>query len=307
MATVLAFLCSGRKNGYTSQMLRALCGGIEQVDGVEVDWVHLHDYQFGPCRSCFSCIRDDEHTCVQDDDFGRRGEGTLFRTLRGANGIAIGDAVHNWGPTATCHLLIERMYPFLWSGELNGMPLASLSCATNQGMHRLARENICKWAFGHGFRYVGGLAVHTARWERALEEAAALGEQLGEAALDDERDGRRPWDGEEEKYLAYRDRPFRALTPYLQNLTNDTLDADRSLIAESLDERTFQREEAVELLEQALPHLREALANHEAGDAEAAIGHLVKAGTFWTHATWKEFLEETVIRAKQPESYRPLG
>jgi hypothetical protein len=32
----------------------------------------------------------------------------------------------------------------------------------------------------------------------------------------------------------------------------------------------------------------------------------VEASAAWTHATWKEFLEEGVIKAKQPEAYRPL-
>jgi hypothetical protein len=32
----------------------------------------------------------------------------------------------------------------------------------------------------------------------------------------------------------------------------------------------------------------------------------VKAGALWTHATWKEFLEEEVIGTPAPGAYRPI-
>jgi len=305
MAKVLAILCSGRREGYTATLLEAALGSIGACDGVEAERVDLHDYSFGPCRSCFACIRNDDHTCMQDDAFGRRGEGELSARLATANGLLIADPVHNWGPSATCHLLIERCYSFLWSGKLSGMPFASISCASNQGMHRLARANICKWAFGFGMRYVGGIAAHTAYFDRARREAHQLGQQLGAAALRDAADGREAMT-DEDRFLAYMDSPWAALDPYLENLTHGTMRWEGSLIQEALEAGTFTKPEAAKLLAEAGEILRDALAARAGGDLEEANRLLVKASACWTHATWQQFLEDDVIGATQPGAYRPL-
>ncbi|MDP7249751.1 MAG: flavodoxin family protein [Planctomycetota bacterium] len=304
MATVLAVLCSGRKKGYTAGLLNAAVEGIGGVEGVNAEVVHLWDYQFQPCRSCFHCIRNPEHDCAQSDAMGRDGE--LHQKVAGANGMFIADAVHFWGPSAMCHLFIERLYPFLWGDGLNGMPFASVSCASNQGMQILATKDICKWASSLKTRYVGGLPVHLCYYEKAIEEARDLGARLGEAALRDEREGRQTYADDEERFLAYDDSHWHALRPYLQNLTNDTFEADSSLIAEALHEGAFTRPEANELLEKALPKLEATLSHYQAGDRAAAYRELVATSALWTNATWLEFLEQDVVRGKQPESYRPL-
>lgn len=301
MATVLIALCSGRKNGYTAGLWRRAIEGAAEVEGITVDAIHLHDYRFGPCTSCFWCIRNQNRGCVLDDDFGRKADGELFRKVMAADAAMLVDAVHNWGPSATGHLFIERLYPLLWSGAWRGLPFASISCATNQGMHHLARENYCKWAGGFGLRYLGGLAVHTTCYEEAQDQAHALGATLAEAAAKGEREGRGDW-SDEDVYRHHLDLPWRFVVPYLENLTGGTMDADRSLIARGI--ATFRNKEAVELLREALPHLRQALEAHAAG--ERAIPDLVATGTRWTQATWKEFLEEDVIGVAAPDTYRPV-
>jgi len=303
MATVLIALSSGRKNGYTAGLWQRAVDGAAVVDGVTVDAVHLHDYRFGPCTSCFHCIRHRGSGCTLEDDFGRHGEGELYRKAAGADAVMLVDAVHNWGPSAITHLFIERLYPLLWTGTRRGLPFASISCASNQGMHHLARENICKWAGGLGFRYVGGLAVHTALYNESLKEAQTLGSTFAEAALGYEREGANDW-SDIELYRHHVDQPWGLVAPYLHNLTSGTMDADRSLIAHGI--ATFRRPDAVQLLREALPELRRAIEAHAAGDAEAAIPHLVAAGSRWTHATWKEFLEDEAIGTSIPEAYRPV-
>ena len=303
MATVLIALCSGRKHGYTAGLWERAAEGAATVTGVEADAVHLHDYRFGPCTSCFWCIRQRGSGCVLDDDFGRKGEGELYRKAEAANALMLVDAVHNWGPSATGHLFIERLYPMLWAGTRRGIPFASISCATNQGMHRLARDNYCKWAGGLGLRYVGGLAVHTTFYDDGLAEAHALGIAVGQAAAADERQGRGEWP-DAELYRHHIGLPWEFVGPYLDNLTNGTMDAGQSLIARGIG--SFGNAEAVGLLREALPELRKALDAHAAGDPERAVPHLVAAGTRWTHATWKEFLEEKAIGATIPDAYRPV-
>jgi len=301
MAKVLALLMSGRARGFTASLLERAAEGARSVDGVEVEWVHVQRHKFGPCTSCFNCIRDsDEHACTLRDAMGK--DGALMAKVEEANGIIIGDPVHTWGPTATCHLFVERCYPHLWTGKLVGMPFASISCASNQGMQRLARENLCKWSFTMGFRYMGGLPVHTTQLARARGEAEDLGRQVGQAALEDAVE-RRPF-ADQEKFVAYLDQPWSALEPYLENLSNGTMSWDGSLLAEGVE--SFESDEARDLLTEARGHFEAALRLRGAGQREESCAELVRASALWTHATWKEFLEEDVIRSAKPEAYRPI-
>ncbi|MBT3344716.1 MAG: flavodoxin family protein [Gemmatimonadetes bacterium] len=301
MARVLGLLASGRTKGFTARLLEAATMGAESVAGVEIEYVHLHKYQIRPCASCFSCIRRQEHTCAQHDDMGAKG--ALMEKVKTANGWILADAVHFWGPSAQAHLFVERCYPFLWSGDLNGMPFASISCASNQGMQRLATTEICKWAFAFGMRYVGGLPVHTTHLEWAVGQAKDLGRLLGEAALRDE-EGRIEYP-EPDRYVDSLDHPFSVLEPYLDNLTNGTMAYEDSLIAQGLE--SFNNEEALDLLRQAREPFEGALAHFAGGDRQAACADLVRASALWTHATWQEFLASDVIKSEVPGAYRPLA
>lgn len=303
MATVLAVLTSGRRGGFTSQLLDRAIAGAAAVEGVTVEPVHAHDFSFGPCVSCFACVRRPEGACVLADDMGRGGAGAFYQAIAGANALLIADPVHNWSPTATARLLIERCYPFLWTGALKGMPAATLSCASNQGMQRLARRELCKWLFGLRTRYVGGVAAHVATFERALAEAGEIGGALARAALDDER-GRRVWDDPEcfEHYV--RHAPWNPLECYLENLTDGTLDAEASLMVTARE--TFANARARELLAEAQAGLVRTLDLYRIGDRVAAARALAEASAYWTNATWLEFLAEEVIGTQQPQAYRPL-
>ena len=301
MAYILGLLAIGRTKGFTASLLQAAIKGAEAVGEVEVEFVRLHDYKFGPCTSCFNCIRKEPHACTLPDAMGA--DGALMAKVKRANGWILADPVHMWGPSAQCHLFVERCYPFVWSGELEGMPFASISCASNQGMQRLANENLCKWAFAKGLRYVGGLPAHTAFLDRARLEAEALGRRLAEAARMDAQ-GRRKFP-DRERYVAYLDKPWRVLEPYLDNLSNGTMTYASSLIAEGL--ANFKRQEAVALLHQSRVHFERALASYRDGREEDACDELARASALWTHATWKEFLEADVIGTGVPGAYRPIA
>jgi len=300
MARVLAILMSNRPKGFTASVLRAAVKGMESAGGVEVEWVHLHKYKFGPCNSCFKCIVDEPHDCILKDAMGAGGE--MMAKVKTANGMFIADPVHMWGPSAMCHLFIERLYPFLFTGELEGMPFASISCASNQGMHRLANRNICKWAFTFGLRYQGGLPVHTTYLERARQEAEKMGRQMAEAAKVDEK-GRAKFP-DQERYPAFVDQPWSVLEPYLDNLTSGRMTYEDSLIAEGL--ASFKEEEALDYLSQAKEIFQEALDLYRQNRAKEASRKLAQASALWTHATYKEFIEGKVIKTTISEHYRPL-
>lgn len=186
------------------------------------------------------------------------------------------------------------------------MPFASISCATNQGMHILASREICKWAFTFGMRYIDGLAVHASHFQESLREARYLGEKLAQAALSDAKDGRRKFDSDEERYLYYIDKPWSAFIPYMENLSRGSFRWQTSLIEKALRHGSFKNQEAIELLEKAGGEFQKAVRYYNLNDYENANKHLVKASSLWTHATWKEFLEEQVIGSAPPKVYRPL-
>lgn len=300
MANILSLLASGRRKGFTASLLESAVSGAKSINDVEVEFVHLHNYQFRPCTSCFSCIRNKNHECILQDDMGANGE--LMKKLKKANALILADPVHFWGPSAQSHLFIERCYPFIWSGGLEGMPFMSISCASNQGMHRLANENICKWAFTLGLRYIGGLAVHTSYIDEAHGKVEELGKELAQAALKDEK-GREKYP-EKERYVDYLSNPWQPLTAYLDNLSNGRFEYEHSLIAKGI--KDFEKEEAVELLKQSKEFFQKALKLYEDERYEAASEELVKASSLWTHATWKEFLEDKIIKSEVPEAYRPI-
>ena len=305
MARVVAFLGSARKDGYTVKVLAEMLRGVQSVSGVAGELVHLLDYQFGPCRSCYECIRLADHRCILADDMGDGGKGRLWQEVEKANGIILATPVHCWTADALIHLFVERLYPFLWSGELKGIPAATLSVASNQGFQIVANAMLCEWAFTMGARYVGGLPVHTAYLEDALRQARYLGREIGAAALRDEGQGRRPLT-DEEMWLHYQDAPWSAFMPYVENLTMGTRDPGFSIIRKALVQGTFQRKEAVELLRKADDEFKTFAHYYRLGDLENALKSLVTASTYWTHATWREFLQDQLIRTSPPEAYRPM-
>jgi multimeric flavodoxin WrbA len=305
MARILALLCTHRTQGYTASLWRAAAQAAADVKGVAVEAVGVADYSFGPCRSCYSCIRGKRHVCPLPDDMGRSGRGKLFARVARANALLVVEPVHFWGNAAATHTFIERLYPFGWSGRLVGMPFGSISCAANQGMHHLAAENLCKWSFTMGLRYAGGVAAHAADMTRAERGAKQLGRKLARAALRDAR-GRRGW-SELARYRAYRGKPWDPYRHYYDNLRSGSSTYKGSLIERARKSGEFTDAEAAALLEEAGGELRECIRLDGAGEEGEALRHLVKAGALWTHATWKQLLERDVIGAAQPAAYRPLG
>ena len=109
---------------------------------------------------------------------------------------------------------------------------------------------------------------------------------------------------DQERYVDYLDKPWRVLEPYLDNLTNGTMQYESSLIAEGLT--NFKRKDAIELLVEAKTYFEQALELYKSGEERKACEMLTKASAAWTHATWKEFLEEDVVKTSVPSAYRPI-
>ena len=138
---------------------------------------------------------------------------------------------------------------------------------------------------------------------RGGQGSLVLAQFMAIAALEDEKE-RKPF-SDVERFVAYLDKPWSGLEPYLDNLSDGSMEFESSLIAEGLER--FERTEARELLEQAKEPFTRALQQFKEGKMEEACELLVESSALWTHATWKEFLEEEVIGSNVPKAYRPIA
>jgi multimeric flavodoxin WrbA len=305
MAKVLALLTSARKNGFTSGLLEEAVNAAEKKPNVTVEFINAYDYKFGPCNSCFTCIRHPESYCSLKDDMGREGDGELFKKLLDVNGLIIAQPVYFWGSAAMTHLYIERLYPFLSHNTLHGLPFASISCASNQGMMNIADTELARWAFTLKLLYIEGLPVHTVYYEEARLRARYLGEKLAKAALKDEEEGRRHL-SDEDSWFSYMDKPWNALQPYLDNLTRGTFRWQDSLIEYALTQGTIKNPESRAMLEEAQEALIETINAWNLQDLSKAQKMLLKASALWTHATFRENCDKLGLKVNIPGDYRPL-
>jgi len=305
MARIMVVQCSGRRNGYTANLMKAAVGRIRVIVGVDADVHHLHDYTVGPCTSCFSCIRNVGGGCVLDDDWGRKGEGPLYRAFKRANALLMVDPVHSWGISAAAHAFMERIYPTFWEGTPYGLPFASISCASNQGFQHRATQDYCKFASGYGFRYVGGLPVHAVHYNESLEEAKALAGQLAAAALEDEGRGRKKL-SDREIFTLFSGTAWDLVEEYLRNVTMNTFSYEDSLPVKAERENLVTDSEAVPLFEQVRKHLLRALDAFHAGDSENAAVETAMTAKYWTNATFHQCCKNLTVDTDMPKTYRPL-
>jgi len=303
MTRVLSILTSNRKTGFTGQAFWAAVAGMRK-EKVEVDEVWLPQYDLRPCTSCFACIRDEEHRCVQTDDMGQMGEGALMQKVKTANAIFLADPVYCWSNTARSQLFFERLYPFMWTGTLQGIPFGSVSCAGNQGMMHEASRQFCKLAYTYQFEWIGGLDIHRADLENKLKSCEYLGRQIAQAAIRVEQDGPIKLNHQEltHAYMAHKWDPVYA---YIYNLTQGTFDWSKSLPYLALSENRFQDPEAIELLEVVCDKLKDMIRAWNEQDLNTCTFIVNELSAAWTGATWKEFLEKKIIGAGKPSAYRP--
>lgn len=296
MTNILCILASPRKNGYSARLLNPAIDAIKSFDSVNCELIHLYEYDIRPCASCWSCLRDEDHRCVLNDSMGGSGEGELFNKIVDANGVLISQPVYYGRPPAITHLFFERLYPFKWSGELSGMPFASISQAANNGGARTANTEMARWASIFGLKYVGGLPVHLVQYDRALSRAKYLGRKIAEAAKTDSENRVRLM--EIDRYLGSTGNPWSSLESTISDITNRTFNYEDSLIAYALNHNTIKKPESRDLLKEASEELKLTLYYYRLKNFQKAAEHLVKMRSFWGPATFKEFLEDEVWNKK---------
>lgn len=97
---------SPRKNFNTAQMLQKAMEGAEAA-GAEVELIHLFDYEFTGCRSCFACKIKNSKTdgvCAIRDSIR-----PVIEKAQEADVLVIGSPVYFGYPTGQVRNLVERL------------------------------------------------------------------------------------------------------------------------------------------------------------------------------------------------------
>ncbi len=98
---VLAISGSPRPQGNTRLLLqKALKVLAEQ--GLETEYISLHDKQILPCRACLKCA-EEKNRCAQEDDFM-----PVYEAMAAADGLLVGSPVYFGSATPNLMALLDR-------------------------------------------------------------------------------------------------------------------------------------------------------------------------------------------------------
>ena len=110
---ILGLIGSPRRGSNTETLVDEVLNGAK-ADNNSSHKVYLYDFDISACVDCRKCKRFDFACAIQD------GMSQIYPKLVEADLIIFGTPVYWYGPTAKMKLLIDRMRPFIASGELRG-------------------------------------------------------------------------------------------------------------------------------------------------------------------------------------------
>ncbi len=98
---VLAISGSPRPQGNTRLLLQEALQTLEQ-EGLETEYISLHDRQILPCRACLKCAQE-KNRCAQEDDFL-----PIYEAMAAADGLIVGSPVYFGSATPNLMALLDR-------------------------------------------------------------------------------------------------------------------------------------------------------------------------------------------------------
>jgi len=107
---------SPRKNGNSTLLAREVASGARSM-GAEVDTIHLHGMNIGPCIACDACQESLKKDCVIDDDMK-----TIYPRLRAADVIVWATPIYWFTVSGQIKLFMDRCYALLYLGAAPGEP-----------------------------------------------------------------------------------------------------------------------------------------------------------------------------------------
>ena len=98
---VIAICGSPRPRGNTWHLLQEAIRVMEQ-QGIETEYVSLHDKDVRPCLACEKCSQE-KNRCAQEDDFN-----ALYEVMAQADGLIVGSPVYFGSATPNLMALLDR-------------------------------------------------------------------------------------------------------------------------------------------------------------------------------------------------------
>ena len=178
---VLAFNTSPRKDGNTSNIVRAMLEGAK-AEGAEVTEVRVHDINMKGCMGCLSCRTKAGH-CAQKDELT-----PYLDAIHESDAVIFGTPIYMYRVSGQMKLLVDRMYS-LYETKLEGRgynstvaPGKSYALVVSQGAadpdqyFRSVRWLAAMTGTGLGMKEMGRI-VHTGSSDGPAKENAALLEE----------------------------------------------------------------------------------------------------------------------------------
>jgi multimeric flavodoxin WrbA len=98
---VLAISGSPRAQGNTRLLLQEALKTLAE-QGIETEYLSLHDKQILPCRACLQCAKE-KNRCAQEDDFM-----PIYEAMAAADGLLVGSPVYFGSATPNLMALLDR-------------------------------------------------------------------------------------------------------------------------------------------------------------------------------------------------------
>ncbi|KPK67783.1 FMN reductase [candidate division TA06 bacterium SM1_40] len=100
---VTAFNASGRKDGNTATLLKAVLGELEK-EGIETELVQLAGTSIRGCRACYKCFENRDRRCSVNDDALNE----CIEKMLASDGIILGSPTYFANVSAEMKALIDR-------------------------------------------------------------------------------------------------------------------------------------------------------------------------------------------------------
>jgi multimeric flavodoxin WrbA len=98
---VIAICGSPRPKGNTYHLLQEAIRVLNQ-QGIDTEYVSLHDKDIGPCVACEKCS-EEKNRCAQEDEFN-----ALYEVMAQADGLIVGSPVYFGSATPNLMALLDR-------------------------------------------------------------------------------------------------------------------------------------------------------------------------------------------------------
>jgi len=106
---VLTLLASPRKNGYTSDLLKAYTEGLTaNKSQIDITKKHLEKMTIHACKGCNACQKNKVNFCVTDDDMIQ-----LYEEIIESDIIVLASPIYFFSVTAQMKSVLDRLYAIL--------------------------------------------------------------------------------------------------------------------------------------------------------------------------------------------------